>query len=298
MSNHSKTIVRPRLACEITPQRVIAARASDRRDVVEAHSVRTLPLGSVTPSLTAANLAEAGAVRQAISDVVAAVGGHSHDVTAILPDAAVRVVLLDFDSLPPRKLEADAVVRFRLKKSLPFDIERAALSYDAQPGNGRVKVIAAVALANVIEEYETVFRDAGYVPGVVVPSTLAALGPVDGSRPTLVIKVDGSTTSVAILDNHELLLFRTIDSGQQAEPSAVQLAEDVYPSIVFFQDTYGARINQVLVAGVGARELAQILEPQTGARVRELVSDAYLSDAARGSTPSALLAGVVGALLD
>jgi len=297
MSNHSKTIVRPRLACEITAQRVVAARTSDRADVVEAYSVRTLPLGSVNPSLTAANLAEVGAVRQAISDVLAAVGGRSRDLTVVLPDSSVRVALLDFDSLPPRKLEADAVVRFRLKKSLPFDVERAALSYDAQPGNGRVRVIAAVALTNVIEEYETLFRDAGYVPGVLVPSTLAALGPVDGSQPTLVIKVDGSTTSVAILDHHELLLFRTIDSGQQAEPSAVQLAEDVYPSIVFFQDTYGARINQVLVAGVGARELAQVLEP-TGGRVRELVSDAYLSDAARGSTPTALLAGVVGALLD
>ena len=61
---------------------------------------------------------------------------------------------------------------------------------------------------------------------------------------------------------------------------------------------YGARINEVLVAGVGARELAQILEPQTGARVRELVSESYLRDAAGGSAPSSLLAGVVGALLD
>ena len=37
---------------------------------------------------------------------------------AVLPDAAVRVALLDFDSLPGKREEAEGVVRFRLKKSL------------------------------------------------------------------------------------------------------------------------------------------------------------------------------------
>ena len=40
---------------------------------------------------------------------------------AIVPDAAVRVMLVEFDTLPSDHEEALGVVRFRLKKSLPFD---------------------------------------------------------------------------------------------------------------------------------------------------------------------------------
>ena len=64
----------------------------------------------------------------------------------MLPDAAVRVMLLDFEALPAKHDEAEGVIRFRLKKSLPFDVDKAKVSYHVQPSNGGVRVIAAVAL--------------------------------------------------------------------------------------------------------------------------------------------------------
>jgi len=80
------------------------------------------------------------------------------------------------------------VVRFRLKKSLPFDVDKAKVSYHAQISGGNVRVIAAVALSSVIEDYEAAFREAGYSPGVVMPSMLAALGAAASTGPTLVIQ--------------------------------------------------------------------------------------------------------------
>ncbi len=50
-------------------------------------------------------------------------------MTVVVPDAAVRVLLLDFDQLPSKIAEALPVVRFRLKKLLPFDADTAAVSY-------------------------------------------------------------------------------------------------------------------------------------------------------------------------
>ena len=73
------------------------------------------------------------------------------------------------------------MVRFRLKKSLPFDVEKAKVSYHAQPSGQSVQVVAAVALSSVIEDYEAAFRDAGFSPGVVLPSMLAALGAADAA---------------------------------------------------------------------------------------------------------------------
>ena len=79
----------------------------------------------------------------------------ARDVIAIVPDAAVRVMLVEFDTLPSDHEEALGVVRFRLKKSLPFDVEKAKVSYHAQKVNDEVRVVAAVALASVIEDYES-----------------------------------------------------------------------------------------------------------------------------------------------
>ena len=133
----------------------------------------------MVPDLIETNLRQPDAVYEAVRDILGNIGGRSRDVIAVLPDAAVRVVLLDFETLPSKRDEVEGVVRFRLKKSLPFDVDKAKVSYHVQPSSTGVRVIAAVALANVIEDYEAAFRQAGYEPGVVMPSMLAALGAAD-----------------------------------------------------------------------------------------------------------------------
>ncbi len=50
-------------------------------------------------------------------------------MTLVIPDTSVRVFVLDFDSLPAKAAEAVPVLRFRLRKMVPFDVEHAALSY-------------------------------------------------------------------------------------------------------------------------------------------------------------------------
>jgi hypothetical protein len=126
---------------------------------------------------------------------------------------------------------------------------------------------------------------------------LAALGAADANRPTLVIKVDARTTSIAILDKGQMLLFRTLENARGATINGEQLAEEVYPSVVFFQDTYHLNIERILVAGLPGQEGAQALRAQTGAEVKELVTEDHLGIAAGGSVPRYRMAGVVGALV-
>ncbi len=294
MARTGKSEPRPRLACEITAHSVVAARADDGR-ALDIYTARTLPAGAVAPSLTAANITDGDALRQTLRDALATVGGRSRDLTAVLPDAAVRVVLLDFDTLPEKRQDADAVVRFRLKKSLPFDVDKAAVAFESSPADGGLRVVAAVTLASVLEEYETAFRDLGYLPGIVVPATLAALAPLDATSPTLVIKVDAVTTGVAIVEGGQLLLVRTLENAS-AGIDPQRLAEEVYPSLVFFQDTYGKRVERILVGGVvGVEQVGPALLEQTGIHAQELVAAAQVGST--GSVPRSLLAGVVGALL-
>jgi len=288
---------KPKLACEIAADRVVAGRVSERGHTVEACTAGELAPGSVVPDLLEANLRERQRVFDTVSETLGALNSRSRDVIAVLPDAAVRVMLLDFETLPANRTEAESVVRFRLKKSLPFDLDKAKISYHAQQSANGLKVVAAVALSSVIEDYESVFREAGYSPGIVLPSMLAALGAAEATRPTLVVKVDSRTTSIAILDKNQLLLFRTLENPRGVAITGEQLAEEVYPSVVFFQDTYQLNIEQIFVAGLAdSGGAVPALRAQTGAEVTELVSNSQLG-ASVGSIPKWRMAGVVGALL-
>jgi type IV pilus assembly protein PilM len=289
---------KPRLACEISADRVLAGRVTDDGSGLEACAASELAPGVVVPDLVEGNLRQRNAVRDGIGSALGGVAGRSKDVIAIVPDAAVRVMLVEFDTLPSDHEEALGVVRFRLKKSLPFDVEKAKVSYHAQKFSDQVRVVAAVALGSVIEDYEAAFRDAGFSPGVVLPSTLAALGAADGKRPTMVVKVDAQTTSIAILNEEQLQLFRTLENTRGVSISGEQLAEEVYPSIVFFQDTYQLNIEQIYVAGMPeSGGAAPALRSATGAEVQDLVSSSQLGATAGGSVPRWRMAGVVGALI-
>jgi type IV pilus assembly protein PilM len=287
---------KPRLACEVAADRVLAARLSEP-GTVDMCAASELAPGCVVPDMAEANLRDRGRILDSIRQTLDSLSGRSRDVIAVLPDAAIRVVLLDFDTLPTKRDEAEGVVRFRLKKSLPFDVDKAKISYHAQSSTTGVRLVAAVALTSVIEDYESVFREAGYSPGVVLPSMLAALGAADADRPTLVVKVDARSIGIAILDKQQLLLFRNLENPRGVTISGEQLAEEVYPSIVFFQDTYHLNIERIFVAGLSdVTGAVPALRAQTGAEVLELVGASQLGSGA-GSVPKWRMAGVVGALL-
>jgi type IV pilus assembly protein PilM len=297
MARQNQTSARPRLACEITSHRVIAARSTDKGDGLDMVTTRELREGAVVPSLNGTNVQDPSALRTAISSALTVVGGKSKDVIAVLPDAAIRVLLLDFESLPAKPQEQQAVVRFRLKKSLPFDVEQAALSYVVQRNNGNIQTVVAVSPREVVAEYEAAFRDAGYLPGVVLPSSMAALGLLQGDRPTLLLKVDTLNITVAAAVGTELRLVRTLDNPQGENVHAMELAETVLPSIVFFEDTFGARIEQIYLSGVPSiSEIGPMLHQHTGAQVEELTPDVSSPLGGNQLEPS-IMAGVAGALL-
>jgi type IV pilus assembly protein PilM len=291
-SNH---IPRPRVACEITAEHVIAARAGESRQTLEAAAARKLAEGSVTPGLQQANINRRDALVTALRDSLAAVCNRAADLCLVIPDAATRIMLLDFDTLPDKPQEADAVVRFRLKKSLPFDVDQSAVSFDSQGTSNPVRVVAAITPRTVLEEYEGLVREAGYNPGAVLPSMMAALGVVDASRPTMVIKVELGTTTFAIVDQNQLRLYRALENGGSAV-TGDSLVDDVNTSLVYFEDRYAVGVDRVLVAGVeSAQELQTALSASSNICVEELVSN-RMAGAALGNLSRSALAGVVGAL--
>jgi type IV pilus assembly protein PilM len=324
---------RPRVACEIMPQGVVAARAELAAGPLSAVASAGLTDGAIAPSLKPGNVADrvevAAAVRRALEQVGARSNSRNGDITLVIPDAAARVLLLDFDALPNRLTEALPLVRFRLKKLLPFDADEAMVSFQVMSTSRSVVRVLAVAIPrDVLSEYETAAREAGFEPGAVLPSTLAALAAVEGATPVLLVNANALGVTTAILRDGILLLHRSIDLQPAAagvpanlpaalfEPSGNSVAlggggaaltseigQAVSVAAAYFEDTLAMVPERVLSAGpLGAEQLRWILTAEDvaeadGLRVRELVeSSALAADAATAAVPRAWLSGVLGAL--
>jgi type IV pilus assembly protein PilM len=205
---------RPRLACEIRPEGVVAARCEDGAvGVMVALSRVMLAEGAFRPGLRAGVAVDRKAVVEAVRQALERVFERGRETTLVVPDASVRVLLLDFDSLPTKPVEALPVVRFRLRKLLPFDSDEAAVSYQIMSAaRGLVRVIAVAMPNDVLAEYEGIVRDAGFEPGAVLPSTLAVLAGLEESEaPALVVNAGPEAVTTAITRAGSLLLHRSVD---------------------------------------------------------------------------------------
>jgi Tfp pilus assembly PilM family ATPase len=70
-------------------------------------------------------------------------------------------------------------VRFRVKKTVPYDVETAKVQYFVQQRTGQSKkydVVVGLIPMDIVARYEAPFRAAGLQPGLVTTSALAALG--------------------------------------------------------------------------------------------------------------------------
>lgn len=234
------TGLRPRLACEVRPLSIVAARSEDTTGVLSAISSAALSAGALVPGLRSGNIADRHNFIHALQHALDPLSARTNDITLVVPDSAARVLLLDFDSLPSRVAEALPVVRFRLKKLLPFEADDAAVSYQIMSSEKNlVRVVAAAMPREVLDEYELAVRDAGYEPGAVLPSTLASLtllhARASEEKASLVVNANQYAVTTAIVRSGVILLHRTLDFTAEvptlAEVRAEENAEPVTPIV-------------------------------------------------------------------
>ena len=307
---------RPRLAVEIRAEGVVAARAEDAAALLTAVSRADLADGAVTPGLKPGNIVDKSAVTAAVRRVLDNIAGsgreRSRDVTVIVPDSAARVLFVDFDQLPSKTAEALPVVRFRLKKLLPFDADDAMVSYQVMSTEkDSVKLLAVAMPKAVLEEYESVLLAAGYLPGAVLPSTLAALAGLDEAESAvLVVNAGMGAVTTAIVRAGTLLLHRSVDMsasvGASAEVTTVLpvVSRESTAQEWAQQEPLGPggwdRFDAETAMQTSVTETAVVRDIEARAMAREVsqavsVAAAYFEDSLQRSPDQLLVAGTLGA---
>ena len=259
----------PEFAFEIGPRSVAMARAvAGTQSLVEELAPSVL-----SPSPVRDNVLEPEALQQAIKRLVSSAGGGRRQRRAalILPDHSARVSVLDFDRFPDKAEDQLPLLQFRLKKTLPYDINAAAISYFTQPvtKSGKQEVVAVAAPLEVIQRYEAPFRAANIQAGIVTISHLAMLDLIAPSGVVIVAKLSGGILTVMAIDHGTLRLVRSLEL---TEITLDEIAADLYPTFAYSEDSFGSRPETLLLCGFGdlAADAGRRFEEELSAKVEFL----------------------------
>jgi len=159
-----------------------------------------------------------------------------------------------------------------MKKTIPFDVESAAVSFYQQPSTGkRIEVVAALMSLEIVARYEAPFRACGFQPGIVTTSALSALDLAPTSGLNVIVKLTGTTLTILVTDGAGLRLARCV------ELEAVSLTEMtalVHPTLVYIEDEMKRHPDQILLCGFGSEAMstAALWRTELGVPVEILTS--------------------------
>jgi type IV pilus assembly protein PilM len=213
--------------------------------------------GALVASPLEDNLRAPDAVTAALQRIAPMNGGNRRrrPAAVILPDHAVRVSLLDFDSLPASAEEQLALVRFRVKKTIPFDIDSASVHYWVQPGSigkKKVDVVAVTVAIEILARYEALFRNAGFLPGEVTTAALCSLELYREPGVVIVAKLAKNILTVVALADGRLKLFRCVPVEEATDEEILSVLQ---PTFAFVEDELGQPAGKLVLCGFGRAPL-------------------------------------------
>ncbi|HEV3333049.1 MAG TPA: hypothetical protein VG096_18805 [Bryobacteraceae bacterium] len=246
-----KTLVHeppPAMAFEISEEGIAVARIGSKAEM----EFRPLKPGVLSVSPVKENVLDPDEFSMAVRRLAAGQGTRKRkDAALILPDFSTRIAVLDFDEFPSDAKEQLSLVRFRLKRSVPFDIESAAVSYFPQPaGTGkRCDVLVVMAPLEIVSRYEAPFRAAGMNPGFVTTSSIAALELAPEAGLSVLAKITGQALTVVVRDKSAIKLVRCLEvASQELEDIAAVLV----PTFVYVEDNLSGKVENLILCGFGA----------------------------------------------
>jgi len=216
MSNLLLSYSPPSIAIEIASRRLTVVELSaGAKPSVTAYASEPLVPDAVMPALVGPNIPNPVAVGDALKRALDRAGLRSPRRAAIVvPDSVARVTMMSFEHLPAKAADVEQLIRWQLKKSMPFPIEEAQISYFVVKGSAPGQtVVATAARRDVLAQYEAVAAAAGIHAGVVDLASFNVMNALLGAgataaADTLVVCLASEATTLAILRGQDLMFYR------------------------------------------------------------------------------------------
>jgi type IV pilus assembly protein PilM len=234
------------MAFEISEAGIATARIAQRAEL----EFRPLKAGTLSVSPLRENIVDPDEFTVAVRSIGSSQAARKRkDIALILPDYCTRMAVLDFDSFPSDPKEQSSLVRFRMKRSVPFDVDSAALGYFPQPVTGKkVDVVVTVAPIEIVARYEAPFRSAGMNPGLVTTSSMAAMELAPEHGLSVFAKLTGRVLSLVVRQGATVKLVRCLE---MPSPDLEDVASVLLPTFVYIEDNLGGRAERLILCGFG-----------------------------------------------
>jgi hypothetical protein len=235
---------RPLVAIEVRASTVgvLRLRRDKGRLVFGAAAVLDVPPGTVTLSLAQPNIANVARFSQAVHGALERAGvlGGAR-IALVLPDTVARVTLVPAVEVPSRKpAELDELLRFRLRKSIPFEVREARLAYAVAGSTSADTIAVAAAHGPVIAQYEEACRGLGLEPGLVEIAGLALLRtafPPPATGDALLVNWDDGYVTLVVVRAGWPILLRTLSGASAMTPADV--VREVSSTLIYYHERLG-----------------------------------------------------------
>ena len=228
---------------------------SNKERKIKNHFILPLEEGMIQPSFTKKNMKNYSFFEERIKREVDKLHIPDRKIAFILPESSQKSFIFSFDSLSYSNEEREKVILFRVKKLMPFLPEDTRVSYDSWPSDGNIKIIATIARASVIKEYEDFFSRLHLkVRAVGVPSlSLSNLLRMGKKEAMMLVNIEKDSLSFVVFIHSEIILYRQrpfLIESKIDKPSELEMKDiiqEIFNTSNFVEDKEKKKIVSIWV---------------------------------------------------
>jgi Tfp pilus assembly PilM family ATPase len=245
----------PDAVFEIATDYLAALRVPSGKRPLRDRVILPFTASPIVPSFEHPNIVDRPALASGIEEAKRKLRLDGGRVALIVPDPSFRVIVLAVDALPASQAERETFIRWRIAKQMPALPEDVRLDYAVAGGPVSKKVMAAMARASVVAEFEELFARAGLQVGVLtVPSLSLVNLIVSEPRPDGILLniADDHMSLVAFMDT-EWILYRQKGIQTGGRPSWTldqrigQVSQELENTVHFLEDREQRRVEKIWV---------------------------------------------------
>ncbi|MBI5190391.1 MAG: pilus assembly protein PilM [Nitrospirae bacterium] len=245
----------------------LAGRTGERR--VEWAGGVELPPGLLLDSFTEPNITDMQAFADTVRGVFSGLGRMGKGVNVALPDYVSRVSILDFDTYPGKSEEVEKMLRWRLRKLVPFDVDQAALRFQFLGRFGAREKFAhrflvSIIKADILDQYSQAFGLAGLRPEHIEIASFSVwnlyhdhiLKAAGGGANFALMNVFDRKLTVIVFDQGVPHFLRLKDLGKagygedDSRLDASRVVRELNASLVYYKENYAQTpVGRVFITG-------------------------------------------------
>lgn len=241
----------PATVFEFQPEYILGARLFRSFRRVASVALGDLEAGALSPLLARPNLLRPDEVARRTRAVARALGSDRGPFGLLLPDGAIRVSILDFETLPSDPREQESLIRWKMRPLLPFAVEEARLSFDVSPKEPEgVEVVVMSVRKSVLAEYESTLEALNGDVSLVLPSS-AALLPLlkeDAEAGEMLLNISPTHLTAVVVKGRQIKLWRNqFMGGKSSEEGLAAVTEEAVRTLAASHDHLGLEISRVCI---------------------------------------------------